>query len=614
MDNIYLKCSLYPNEIEVEMFGDNPIFKAMNIRDDVIVFEDACYEGRIELEKETKTIEEISVLLNEKLIGEVKFETNNEKVEGKIQFKEQVKGIAQPFLLQCDLISLGLRITYEDGGARYLYSQYLLCVSKSEEDTKNTENMLKELLLYDEDRVNSWIFGNKETNNIQDGLIEGSMRSKSYKSVITYIQLIEQIVGCYKEYYLYFKSSSKRNVIPVKDTIDYNKIRRFEQKDFNWLIKNMEKLSPVDINTSIEFGEVNYLPLKVMTEKRKSNFNVYENQVVLSFLKTIVDEAQLISIELHRAIATEENIYNKLRRVPIEGYYAPIITVKQIQNKYMRSIRESLEKIIMELRKIYQMYYKILPIDYSKLSVIPKRTKAFQEIRAYSRIYDMIIKWFEFGEVNLEKEKIIFRVKTIDKLYEYYCLQQILKMLSEEGFLIQDINEDIDFFRYEIDDERYKNELDIANTYILHKDRETVTLYYQPVIFSDGYSNELNLYRTTKKNLYYTPDFVLKFADNEKEKYVIFDSKYANRNSIVQYRLRECIWNYGVEIEPCKDNAEFRMMWLLQGRIDDSRLTYVLNNSPNSRQCRRTKSYGVISVNTKVNSRQKLWNEISKMI
>ena len=74
---------------------------------------------------------------------------------------------------------------------------------------------------------------------------------------------------------------------------------------------------------------------------------------------------------------------------------------------------------------------------------MPRKTKVFQEIQAYSKVYDLIVKWFEFGEISLEREKIIFRVKTIDKLYEYYCLQQILKMLLDEDFVIRDANNDI---------------------------------------------------------------------------------------------------------------------------------------------------------------------------
>lgn len=150
-------------------------------------------------------------------------------------------------------------------------------------------------------------------------------------------------------------------------------------------------------------------------------------------------------------------------------------------------------------------------------------------------------------------------------MYEYYCLQQILKMLLDEDFVIRDANNDIRCIEYKVGDNKYKNEVDVANTYVLYRNDEKVVVYYQPVIYSDGYSNGLNLYRTTKKNSYYSPDFVLKFSRGKDEKYVVLDSKYANRNSIIKYRLRECIWNYGVEVEAHEETAGVEMMWLLQG-------------------------------------------------
>lgn len=613
MDKICLKCSFYPGEQEIELYEEVPIYRATNIRNDIIIFEDACYSGKIKLEKAESNIQDIDVLSNESYIGSVKFE-HADMTEGIIQFKELVEGIAQPFLLQCDLVILGLQIKYEDGSVRYLYSHYLLCASKNEEDNKNTENMLQDLLLYDNDMVNSWIFGNKEANDIQNGLVEGNLRAKSYKSVTTYIQMLRQVLECYRNYYLYFKKSAKHNVIPIKKCIDYKNVRTLGQRDLNWLFKNMEQLSPVDIDTSIEVGGINYLPLKVMTEHRQINFRVYENEIIMSFFRTIIGEAQQILAELQSAIVTEENIYNRLRITPPKGYYAPIITVKQIQNKYLRTIQKDLVFMIAELKKTYQMYYGILPIQGDILSRLPRRTKVFQEVQAYSKLYDLIVKWFEFGEISLEREKIIFRVKTIDKLYEYYCLQQILKMLLEEKFTISDIDSDIRCFEYKVGDDRYKNEVDIANTYSLCRNNERVVVYYQPVIYSEGYSNGLNLFRTTEKDLYYTPDFVLKFESEEKEKYVVLDSKYASRNSIIRYRMKKCIWRYSVEIEACEGVDGVKMVWLLQGRIDGTKAVYTFFNSPNAQRCRHTKSYGVISINTKENNRKKLWNEILKVI
>lgn len=154
------------------MYEELPIYRATNIREDIIVFEDACYSGKVKLDKKDKDVQKITVLLNESNIGNVRLE-DTDMSEGTIQFNEQIAGIAQPFLLQCDLVMLGLEIKYVDGSIRHLYSSYLLCASKNEDDNNNTENMLNELLLYDNDKVNSWILEIKKLMIFKMDLLKG---------------------------------------------------------------------------------------------------------------------------------------------------------------------------------------------------------------------------------------------------------------------------------------------------------------------------------------------------------------------------------------------------------------------------------------------------------
>ena len=65
MDKIYLKCSFYQSEQEIEMYEELPIYRATNIREDIIVFEDACYSGKVKLDKKDKDAVET---VNEKTI------------------------------------------------------------------------------------------------------------------------------------------------------------------------------------------------------------------------------------------------------------------------------------------------------------------------------------------------------------------------------------------------------------------------------------------------------------------------------------------------------------------------------------------------------------------
>lgn len=46
----------------------------------------------------------------------------------------------------------------------------------------------------------------------------------------------------------------------------------------------------------------------------------------------------------------EDSIYRKLKNFSIDNYYAPIITVKEIQNQQIKKVLKQIEKLIMELK------------------------------------------------------------------------------------------------------------------------------------------------------------------------------------------------------------------------------------------------------------------------
>lgn len=613
MENrLFLNCSLYTEEKSIPLYSESPLLKAPNVEDDLIIYEDAQYFGRISISENEKLIRKIKILLNDTEIGYVDFQ----KKSGNIEFKKNSGGVSQPFLLQCDLVELCIKIIYEDDSIEYLYTPYLLCVSKSEDDRENIKNILIELLQFDNDKINKLMFyGNNEINK-QDGLIEGSVRPESYKSISTYLYLLEQIINCYKSCFAYFKSSPKHSIDKVYEMKNFLESRYFSHKDLVWLSHNMEQLSQCNTPTAIKYNGNYYMPLKVLSERKKFNYDIYENKVIISFLKSIMLDTDKLKKEFEKTVIEEDSIYKKLKKFSIDNYYAPIITVKEIQNQQIKKVLKQIEKIITELKRLLTLYSKCLPCTLFRLEKVPRKTKIFQEIKPYKIMYDMIVKWFEFGEVDLKKDKAIFRVKTMDKLFEYYSLQQILKMLIiDEGFNDKSQRLKNVFYEYSIDDGKYKNEKDVANTYLFERGKLIAKLYYQPVVLSDGYQNDLELYKITDNGRnYYTPDFILKILNQNKNYYFIFDSKFYNRKNIKNHYLRECIMKYGMEIEAAGYNNEINMVCLLQGRIDreETPLLYQYNNSPNARRNNVKKFYGIISINSKANenSRKILWKKI----
>lgn len=616
MENqLFLNCSLYTEEKSIPLYSESPLLKSSNIEDDLIIYEDAQYFGRVSISETGKSIRQIRILLNDTEIGYVDFHKSSRDIE----FKKNSGGVSQPFLLQCDLVELCIKIIYENDSIEYLYTPYLLCVSKNEDDRENIKNILTDLLHFDNDKINKLMFdGINEINN-PDGLIEGSVRLKSYKSISVYLYLLEQVINCYKSCFAYFKSSPKHSVDKAYEMKNFLESQCFFHKDLVWLSHNMEQLSQCNTPTAIKYNGNYYMPLKVLSERKKFNYDIYENKVIISFLKSIMLDTDKLKKEFEKTVIEEDSIYRKLKNFSIDNYYAPIITVKEIQNQQIKKVLKQIEKLIMELKRLLTLYNKCLPCTLFRLEKVPRKTKIFQEIKPYKIIYDMIVKWFEFGEINLKKDRAIFRVKTMDKLFEYYSLQQILKMLIDEGFNDENQRFKNPFFEYSIDDGKYKNEKNVANTYLLERGKLTAKLYYQPVVLSDGYQNGLEIYKITDdKGKYYIPDFILTIFDGNKNYYFMFDSKFSNRKNIKKHYLRECIMKYGMEIEVSDYKDEINMVCLLQGRIDReiTPLFYQYNNSPNSKRNNAKKVYGIISINSNVNlnSRKMLWEKIINSI
>ena len=202
------------------------------------------------------------------------------------------------------------------------------------------------------------------------------------------------------------------------------------------------------------------------------------------------------------------------------------------------------------------------------------------------------------------------------KLFEYYCLLQLLKLLADNGYHKADIQEPAFKYLYTSADGHYQNEQDVANTYVLSRNHITATLYYQPVISAFNFENGLTLYRTTSKKGYYTPDFVLKFSFSEHdEEYIIFDAKFASRDTIKNFRLPEVIRKYSCELCVAANSRAPKMVWILQGRVNSNeKAIWRYHNSPLVSVCRPATSFGIVSVNTTIEIRQRLWNEIKSNI
>ena len=583
------------------------------------VYEDGSYDIYFQSDKYRKNdIESIDVCVNGERVGGIALNPDTETVEGYTKYNESLFA-KQPFLLHYDLVTLSFIMNFTNGVSKELFSEFLLCMSKNQEDTSNIQKILQELIAFDDAQVGEWIFSNAD-RGASNSLYAGKWNKHAYKSLSSYIQVLEQIIACYKNNFVYFKTQGKHTIKRTEVLVPYEKVRQVSRDSFNWILQNADQLAAVPYTSGIQFHDKNFLPYQVRTDASRKSWNVYENRVIIGFLNTALLNAKQVSAEFDRDVLNEERVISRIHGSFPKEYRAPIITIKSLQISFCRLLLKKLNCLIDTLQSVGKQYSSLFDVQPLALNTLPRKTNTFCEIKPYAQVFEIIVRWFRYGEYSLEKERLILQVKTLDKLFEYYCLLRLLKLLADNGYQKANVKEPVFKFDYVSADEHYQNEKDVANTYLLSNGEVTATLYYQPVISAVQFENDLTLFRTTKPPAgnpdYYTPDFVLKFTSSEDdEEYAIFDAKFSSRANIKKHSLPEVIRKYSCEISAASRSSVPKMVWVLQGRVNGSEnAIWKYHNSQLASTYRPITSFGIVSINTAVEIRQRLWNEIRSSI
>ena len=164
----------------------------------------------------------------------------------------------QPFLLQYDLLKLSLCIQYNTGSFtnEYLYyiSDYLPCLSKFSDNAESKEAILKALFEFDDDRISDLMFPAKPHQSGSSTFLQGGWQKNSYKSLGSYIEMIEAICLCYEQNYPSFKNNVKHTIAKQSSMESYRNIRSITSSSLQWLFQNSEQLVAVTGTTAIQLN------------------------------------------------------------------------------------------------------------------------------------------------------------------------------------------------------------------------------------------------------------------------------------------------------------------------------------------------------------------------
>lgn len=513
------------------------------------VYSDVPYSISINSEKE---ISKVSVYIN----GEA---TDAEYKLGIVEFYGESRF---PFAGIIGLAQISLYITYEDLESEWKYAEYASVLIKPSDTNKSLDSMLK------------YVYENQEDILYHDVSVTGVGRefNQSYDDFWSQIVLLEEIANVYENSYGYFMANcrTKLEKVDVLDRVE--KLQEVDSRTLQYITQHPEYLQ--NSIRGIKYGRQYFLPSKtLMTQKCITN-DIYENQVVISFLEHVLDEISSLSERV--------KTYLQLIKMENETENGYIISSYILYVNAKDTLKEFLEKIV-DLEKQYQKlvmsYARILNVKRIPMIKRPEPTSIFINLPQYNRIYTCILRWFGKKGYDLQKERVMLSFMNAPSIYESYVLIKLINQIKDFGYTL-DTAKVVNYPKQPM--WMYKNQK-YNNTFIFTNEHSKITLYYEPIVYDEDRSgvNGIAIYRNNSVSLnhdteeerqghYYVPDYILKYESDEKEKYIICDAKFSRRSKVQYQLMPELIYKYITSMSTIGEDASIDGMFIIYGLNEEN--------------------------------------------
>ncbi|MFI3174322.1 MAG: DUF2357 domain-containing protein [Bacillota bacterium] len=521
---------------------------------------------------------------------------NNEKVEikHKDQNKKEIRlggNDRNVFELICAVTDIYVEITPKGEDMQQFYSPLLIVCVKNDKELNSLRNMLE----YIYDKKETLLRNKKERQTAPE--TEGWNLNERMLSLSQEVEVLNWICKNYEDMFRQFMDNSVKKTVGQQQEDHFYKLKNIDINTIHHIVQHPQELQCINEPVGISVNNQYYIPEKTLLSRLEFTANIYENQIIVQFLNTLVAHVQkrTSSFAPKKSEEEQKKMKKQIQVEPKTGYH-PMIGIltlyRELDSEFHKKV---FSKILDRLQTLQKKYKGILVQTDSYLNQMPQPTNIFLEIYHYKVIYSDIVSWFS-KSMGDKVDGEDFQFCSADRIYEYYCLirmkQELAEICKEKSELELEPKSElcfsyIDAFCEELTKQKkyssnhikkikdtaktiytqkvYKGEMyeDIANTFVFEKKEANgdktleITLYYQPVVFvefpnvadvkdiKDIQFNGIALNRKSagenhKSNRpYYTPDFIIKVIEKgmteaHKAQYHIFDSKWSNYLSITE--------------------------------------------------------------------------------
>ena len=327
-----------------------------------------------------------------------------------------------------------------------------------------------------------------------------------------------------------FRYRKRCRLAPTPTRIKASQAANLTEHSVHWALTHLDTLMPVGAPTpgSIAVGGRFYELDEIETYALSEETNVYENQVIAGYLESIA--ARLSDVErfcLGQLQALESEGF--VAQVPL-GYGSIFDIKRKVGRKRFGKLLAECAALQREAADQSAFWRLHLPVKRT-VREMPTVTPGFLASPHYHQAFRQVVAWHGLGRLNLSGERFLYGLRTIDRLYEFYCLFRLVETVREAGWepAGRQRRAPASHVRPGLDwDARPDNVYTFTR-----RDGGRVTLFYEPEIERTP-DNALGLVRTMEGGPGFLPDFVLKFESGSEASgpqppsYLIFDAKYVS--------------------------------------------------------------------------------------
>ncbi|MBK5000015.1 DUF2357 domain-containing protein [Pseudomonas sp. S31] len=346
---------------------------------------------------------------------------------------------------------------------------------------------------------------------------------------------------------------------PCKRSVEFLHVSNYENsthitdRDIAWLFQHLDQIYPAPYDDAkVTINNRHYSIDQIQRTNLKSDTNLFENQVIYSFLINM--KIFLTSVPDFRK---KYNLHT-----PYKDYYTFDSILQKVEAPLMERRYREARSLLQQCNELIAFFDKHIPCTI-RSTVAPILTPQAKRFTHYERAFRTIDSWYKLGQPTWSGSNYLFGLKSLDKLYEFFCLYKIADKLNDLGYELTSSSSLEPDRAFGLKGRPTAQPQDrITNYYKFESDEKTLELFYEPTIW--GYSEASKAgelvdvhHSKSASKPYFTPDFVIRQdCGDDFPTYYIFDSKYSTESQTRDRHLPSIIEKYYLKLKAISKNHQ----------------------------------------------------------